>query len=77
LGASAFSCSISDWNPDWDKFIETSWQKSPVYGSAVISGNNNTKINILTEPDLNSEVIGTVPVNETVDITGVSITAGS
>ena len=26
LGASAFSCSISDWNPDWDTFIATSWQ---------------------------------------------------
>lgn len=26
LGRSAFSCSISDWNPDWDTFISTSWQ---------------------------------------------------
>lgn len=26
LGRAAFSCSISDWNPDWDVFIETSWQ---------------------------------------------------
>jgi len=25
LGRTAFSCSISDWNPDWDHFIETSW----------------------------------------------------
>lgn len=27
LGRAGFSCSISDWNPDWDIFIETSWQK--------------------------------------------------
>jgi hypothetical protein len=27
LGTAAFTCSISDWNPDWDKFIETSWQQ--------------------------------------------------
>ena len=27
LGREAFSCSLSDWNPDWDIFIETSWKK--------------------------------------------------
>ena len=26
LGSAAFSCSIGDWNPDWDVFIETSWR---------------------------------------------------
>ena len=26
LGRAGFSCSISDWNPDWDIFLETSWQ---------------------------------------------------
>jgi len=26
LGRAAFTCSISDWNPDWDHFIETSWR---------------------------------------------------
>lgn len=26
LGRASFSCSISDWNPDWDTFIATSWQ---------------------------------------------------
>lgn len=26
LGRSAFSCTISDWNPDWDTFIATSWK---------------------------------------------------
>lgn len=26
LGRVSFSCSMSDWNPDWDTFIATSWQ---------------------------------------------------
>lgn len=26
LGRASFSCSISDWNPDWKTFIETSWK---------------------------------------------------
>ena len=26
LGRASFSCCISDWNPDWDVFIATSWQ---------------------------------------------------
>ena len=26
LGRAAFSCSIGDWNPDWDVFIASSWQ---------------------------------------------------
>jgi hypothetical protein len=26
LGRAGFSCSISDWNPDWDTFIATSWK---------------------------------------------------
>ena len=40
LGRSAFSCSISDWNPDWDTFIATSWRYD--------ENNNNRMI----EPDL-------------------------
>ena len=26
LGRASFSCSIGDWNPDWDVFIATSWR---------------------------------------------------
>lgn len=26
LGRSMFTCTISDWTPDWDHFIETSWR---------------------------------------------------
>ena len=27
LGRSAFSCCLSDWHPDWDTFISTSWRQ--------------------------------------------------
>lgn len=26
VGNGAFSCSLSDWNPDWDTFLSTSWR---------------------------------------------------
>lgn len=26
LGRASFSCSLGDWNPDWDVFIDTSWK---------------------------------------------------
>lgn len=26
IGRTSFSCSITEWNPDWDTFIETSWK---------------------------------------------------
>ena len=26
LGRASFTCSLGDWNPDWDVFIATSWQ---------------------------------------------------
>lgn len=26
LGRASFTCSLGDWNPDWDVFIETSWK---------------------------------------------------
>ena len=35
LGRSAFTCSISDWNPDWDHFIATSWQSHEENGIMV------------------------------------------
>ena len=27
IGTETFSCSVSDWNPDWDTFIATSWKE--------------------------------------------------
>ena len=35
LGRSAFSCSISDWNPDWDTFIATSWRYDQTTGRMI------------------------------------------
>ena len=45
LGRSAFSCSISDWNPDWDTFIATSWLtvESPIYGKAHVRINQESQ----------------------------------
>lgn len=31
-GTAGFSCSLTDWNPDWDKFLETSWQVEELEG---------------------------------------------
>lgn len=65
LGASAFSCSISDWNPDWDKFIETSWIVEDVPGSAKLGANTNLR----DAPDTNTgTVLITVPKDATVEI---------
>ena len=36
LGRAAFSCSISDWNPDWDHFIETSWRYDENTGDLIL-----------------------------------------
>ena len=51
LGRSAFSCSISDWNPDWDTFISTSWlpdEKSYGYLTSA------TNLTIYSETNTNS-----------------------
>jgi len=78
LGASAFSCSISDWNPDWDKFIETSWQTVEVYGEATVKNGTATSGDVIirSKKDVNSESIGTAPVGGKVDITGASEVIG-
>lgn len=79
LGASAFSCSISDWNPDWDKFIETSWQTVPINGEAVVKSGTLTSgnVNIRSTTDMNSELVGQVPIGDTVEITGPSQIVGN
>ena len=78
LGASAFSCSISDWNPDWDTFIATSWQTVDIYGEATVKSGTLTSgnVNIRSEKDVNSESVGQVPIGAKVDITGVSEIVG-
>ena len=83
LGTSAFSCSISDWNPDWDTFIATSWQTVEIYGDATVNGTyssnnpNRTRKTVYSETDINGEIAGYVYNASTVDITGVSITSGT
>lgn len=42
LGSSGFSCCISDWNPDWDKFIETSWHTEIVPVAGELNRSNDT-----------------------------------
>ena len=74
LGASAFSCSISDWNPDWDKFIETSWQTVEIPGSAELTSN----VNLREEPNLNTgAVLTTVSKGTVVEIMGPMIETGT
>lgn len=74
LGASAFSCSISDWNPDWDKFIETSWQVEDVPGSAKLGA----KTNLRDAPDINtSAILIEVPKDATVEIMSAKFESGT
>lgn len=74
LGASAFSCSISDWNPDWDKFIETSWIVEDVPGSAKLGANTNLR----DAPDTNTgTVLIQVPKDATVEIMSAIFESGT
>lgn len=59
LGRSAFSCSISDWNPDWDTFIATSYQVVKAYGyhNKFISDNGYIyakSYTVYSEPNISS-----------------------
>lgn len=58
LGTAAFSCSISDWNPDWDTFIATSYQQEEKidYGYYDIRPSSSYTI-IYKEPSTSSEVM--------------------
>ena len=75
LGSAAFSCCISDWNPDWDTMIETSWQTEMIKGTGrVMAGNygqgNTTQIAIKEEPDVNATSLGVATVGDEVLIVG-------
>lgn len=78
LGASAFSCSISDWNPDWDTFIETSWRKKQVYGSAIVKipGVHTGHVNLRADRDVNSELVFAIPVDTPVDVADLGVEVG-
>ena len=75
LGTSAFSCSISDWNPDWDTFIATSWQTMtvPIEGEAYRTpGNNDYTFLVLYTIDENNHKtqVGTIGNNNHIPIIG-------
>lgn len=59
VGTGAFSCSLSDWNPDWDKFIETSWRT--VEGYPAFSKTVNYSFYKDTEK---AEKIDTIPLED-------------
>ena len=77
LGRHAFSCSISDWNPDWDKFLETSYQTEDQiqYGYITwgrgLAGRNEV---IYEDTDTSSTVLWSHPDPEVFKIAGERIT---
>ncbi len=73
LGASAFSCSISDWNPDWDTFISTSWQVEEIPGSATTI----QALNMRREANSDATVITVIPAETTIDILSDAIEGGT
>ena len=71
LGRSAFSCSISDWNPDWDTFLATSYDTEEVVLYGVFRApqvQEHTYFSIYDEPG--GEVKFTVPGQTLMWITG-------
>lgn len=74
LGRHSFSCSISDWNPDWDKFLETSWltEDQPQYG--YIAQDVNSSFYILDAPASSGNTVRQYnPGNNVFRITGYAI----
>ena len=60
-GAS-FSCSISDWNPDWPTFIETSWQYEMIITPGEATA--NATMNMYATPYVNAgSVVATFAAN--------------
>lgn len=66
LGTVAFTCTISDWNPDWDTFIATSWQheESIDYGYMQTEDTIDPYyLVVYSEPDDSSTVVKSYPTN--------------
>ena len=65
LGTAAFSCSISDWNPDWDTFISTSWQVEEIidYGEATATSGQKLY-------DENQKIVYSCASGESIKISG-------
>lgn len=64
LGRAGFSCTISDWNPDWDVFIEEYRKKvGEGYGEYKIIYNINESNNrVYISPDITSSIVTTITV---------------
>ena len=77
LGAAAFSCTISDWNPDWDTFISTSWQRRKIYGKATVKNPlSNGTIALYSDKDINSSVVYSIPNGDEVDVASLGEEVG-
>jgi len=64
LGTAAFTCSISDWNPDWEKFIETSWRQAELIDYGYLQTKNTVDPHYLvvySESDDSSASVITYP----------------
>lgn len=61
IGRTSFSCSISDWNPDWPTFIGTNWQYETITTPG--EGTSIGEINFYVKPDVTSGVYRTFAEN--------------
>lgn len=75
VGRVSFSCSISDWNPDWDTFIETNWKAKevPMNGEGKIIA--DARVNLRETPSLDAKTLIEVGAERTIILTGTRITA--
>lgn len=75
VGRVSFSCSMSDWNPDWDTFIETSWKAKevPMNGEGKIVA--DARVNLRETPSLDAKVLIEVGAERTIILTGTRIAA--
>lgn len=70
IGREAFSCSMSDWNPDWDKFIETSWQVKTEDLSTGDIKVRNESVDVYEKPSLTSKKLLTMVPKMSAQLTG-------
>lgn len=61
LGRSGFTCTISDWNPDWDTFLATSYQHQnrAVYGVLKTTAQDHQYVVVYS--DLGTTVMASLP----------------
>lgn len=83
-GTAGFSCSLTDWNPDWDTFIDTSWQKEELEGSgtaATHAGGTQsqyTAVPIYSEPVMDNNLhIGNIYNRQPLALLSLAFESGS